>query len=322
MEGIPILNKDQEILRLEQIIRDGIEPNIPSSCINIHSIEISNNNFVLLIRIRKSWLSPHRISFKKSHKFYSRSTNGKYLLDIQELRSAFILSETLTEKIRNFREDRISKIISDEIPLPLYNEGKMILHLIPFSSFEPGKSYEIELITKKVTRFKPMFTSQWDNRYNLDGYLVYFLKQNGRRWATYTQLFRNGIIEAAEDFFLNKIEDKILPITSIEEQIINSINNYIEVFQIIEVDPPIFVFLTITGVRDYYYPTKEMKILGKETPIERDILNLPEIIIEKIEIVFEEIGKIMRPCFDSIWNSCGISKSPNYDENGEWKKTR
>jgi hypothetical protein len=30
------------------------------------------------------------------------------------------------------------------------------------------------------------------------------------------------------------------------------------------------------------------------------------------------VGVIMKPCFDAIWNACGISKSPNYNENGVW----
>lgn len=112
LEGILIPNVDQVILRLEQIIRDGIEPNIPASCINVQQIPLSNSNLVILIRVRKSWLAPHRISFKKWHRFYARSTNGKYLLDIQELRSTFILSETKTENIRNFRQKRVSLILS------------------------------------------------------------------------------------------------------------------------------------------------------------------------------------------------------------------
>ena len=76
LEGIEIINVDQEILRLDQIIRDGIEPNIPSSSINIQEIQLNNLKYAIIIRISKSWLNPHRVSFKSWDRFYSRSTNG------------------------------------------------------------------------------------------------------------------------------------------------------------------------------------------------------------------------------------------------------
>ena len=76
LKGIKIENVDQEILRLEQMIRDGIEPNIPSSSIITQPILLKNSNYALIIRVGRSWLAPHRISYKKSNRFYSRSTNG------------------------------------------------------------------------------------------------------------------------------------------------------------------------------------------------------------------------------------------------------
>jgi predicted HTH transcriptional regulator len=99
LDGLSIENPDQEILRLDNIIRDGIEPRIPSVTIS-PPINLSNSEVALVIRIPKSWSSPHRVTFKGHDKFYSRSSNGKYALDVGELRIAFNLSETITERIR------------------------------------------------------------------------------------------------------------------------------------------------------------------------------------------------------------------------------
>lgn len=89
LDGIEIDNVDQDILRLEQIIRDGIEPNIPSSALNITDIQLKNSKYILIIRINRSCINPHRVSFKAWDRFYTRSTNGKYRFDVQELRAAF-----------------------------------------------------------------------------------------------------------------------------------------------------------------------------------------------------------------------------------------
>lgn len=83
--GIDVTNAD--ITKLDSIIRDGIEARLPS--VAIQPVPLSNSKNVLIIRIAKSWLSPHRVTYKGHDKFYSRSTNGKYSLDVSELRIAY-----------------------------------------------------------------------------------------------------------------------------------------------------------------------------------------------------------------------------------------
>ena len=114
VEGLSIESVDREISRLGNMMRDGIEPRILS--VGIQPIPLKNSKVALVIRIPKSWISPHRVSYRGHDKFYSRSSNGKYPLDVAELRIAFNLSETITERIRDFRQDRISKIFANETP--------------------------------------------------------------------------------------------------------------------------------------------------------------------------------------------------------------
>ena len=49
--------------------------------------------------------------------------------------------------------------------------------------------------------------------------------------------------------------------------------------------------------------------------IDREILQLPEIIIESYDASAE---KVLKPCFDSIWNACGFPISLNYNDEGGW----
>ena len=132
--------------------------------------------------------------------------------------------------------------------------------------------------------------------------------------TTYVQLFRNGIIEATEDgLLLPEHNEKILPITTIEGDLIMSISSYLQIQKIIRVEPPILVFLTLAGVKDHYY--YDLRRGRRKYTIDRDTLQLPEVLIEDFNV---NVGEIMKPCFDAIWNACGISKSPNYNENGVW----
>jgi predicted HTH transcriptional regulator len=69
--GLEIGNVDREIQRLLNIIRDGIEPRIPS--VDIHPVPLSKTKTALVIRVQKSWISPHRVAFKGDHRFYIRN---------------------------------------------------------------------------------------------------------------------------------------------------------------------------------------------------------------------------------------------------------
>lgn len=154
-DGVPVeltglvgLNSDAEKLRLQAIIQSGLQPRIPTA--EIEAATLANGNKVLLIKIQRSWFSPHMVTFKGGSKFYSRHSNGKYQLDVAELRSAFLASETVSEKLAAFRTDRLSKILNDEIPVRIKESAKIIFHLLPLSSFSSG--YSVDLKVSPVCR--------------------------------------------------------------------------------------------------------------------------------------------------------------------------
>ncbi|MHA1285732.1 MAG: AlbA family DNA-binding domain-containing protein [Promethearchaeota archaeon] len=315
LQGLEIQNVDELKLRLEQLLRTGLEPPLPSSVYNIRSIDLSNGKKIIIFRISRSWLGPHRISFKNSHKFYSRHSSGKYLLDIQELRSLIILSETITEKIKYFKQERLSMIIEGETTLRFYNKEILILHLIPISSFSAGQHYDLNLIYQNNSLI-PLHSNSWNLRFNLDGLLA-FNKLNFREIPeiTYVQLFRNGIIEAAEDYLFqiaNTNGEKNLPLNEIEAEIIKKIPYYLNILRDLSINPPIFISLNLIGIKDFRYVTK---IPVEVYPVDRDLLILPDVILEDYN---DDLGKILKPCFDSMWNAIGFSGSPNYDRDGKW----
>ncbi len=314
LEGLSIENVDQEILRLENMIRDGIEPRILS--VGIQPITLKNSKIALVIRVPKSWISPHRVTYKGHDKFYSRSSNGKYPLDISELRVAFNLSETITERIRSFRLDRISNILANETPVPFYDNAKIVLHLIPIISFNPAQSYDISKIASTPTCMPPIYSGGWNHRHNLDGFLTHSDDQEGKSYS-YVQLFRNGIIEAVDGSMLEPEAGRALTIPSrlYEKELVNSLAQYLAILKAINVEPPIFVFLTLLGVKGYSMAVGERFPFARSHTIDRDVLLLPETIIESYEVNAE---KVLKPSFDAIWNACGFPRSFNYTEEGEW----
>ena len=315
LDGLDIENIGQEILRLENIIRNGIQPRLPSVVIS-PPIALDNSKVALIIRIPKSYISPHRVAYSGHDKFYSRSSNGKYPLDVGELRIAFNLSETITERIRNFRLDRVVKIYANETPVPFYENAKIVLHLIPIISFNPAQSYEISIITSRHEKLMPIYCSGWNHRYNLDGFLAYSGGREGKSHS-YVQLYRNGIIEAVEGLLLAPQGTLLIPSIAYERELISSLDDYLHILKTLEVEPPIFVFLSLLGVAGYSMSDSKSRFGAYDRHIiDREFLQLPEVVVENYDDAKAE--KILKPCFDSIWNACGFPRSFNYNDEGEW----
>lgn len=314
LAGMDLSNKDQEILRLESFIRDGIEPRIPP--VAIQPVQLTNSKTIILIRIQKSWLSPHRVKYAGEHRFYARGTNGKYELDVEELRTAFLFRDNINEKIKRFRENRIANLFANETPTPFDKTAKIALHLIPLVSFNPSTAFDIDIVKKKFDYIRPINGGSFNLRYNLEGFLIYTVSGSGSSYS-YTQVYRNGIIEAVDALELDT-KEKIIPSISYERTIIEALPNYLSALKCMDVQLPIVVFLTLLGVKGYSMATASF-FEPKSEMIDRDILQLPEALVETYNIKPE---LVLKPAFDVIWNSCGFAKSLNYDDKGEWKPER
>lgn len=233
LAGLEIANPDQEKLRLENMIRTGIQPRIPLVTIS-QPILLDNSKVALIIRVPKSWISPHRVI--SNDKFYSRNSSGKYTLDVGELNIAFNLSETITERIRNFRMDRIAKILANETPVPFYENAKIVLHLIPVISFSPAQSYDISQIASSPSKMPPIHSAGWNHRYNLDGFLTHADDQDGKAYS-YVQLYKNGIIEAVDSSMLYDEEGKrTIPSRLYEKELVESLSIYLSILKTINED--------------------------------------------------------------------------------------
>ena len=315
IEGISISDVDAEIRKYDNLIRDGIEPRIQ---VAIRPIPVNENKTILIMRINNSWTGPHRVKFQGHDKFYARNSAGKYALDTIELRTAFNLSSTLIDKIRNFKTERISALIADDTPIPFYEGGKIILHLIPLDAFSPNFRINFRSIADISILLKPIYSSGWNNRINLEGILTYSGGENSSH--SYVQLYRNGIIEAVEGLFLStkktmELKEKYIPSIAYERELLKSLPIFLKVLRDLNVNPPIFIFLTITGIKGFKMYVDPFKYFTSSYQIDKDVLLLPESLIETYDT---EPKEILKPMFDLIWNACGFNGSLNFDENGNW----
>ena len=303
--GLESIDADAEIRRLDNIIRDGIKPRIPG--VSLRAIPLRTSRHAIIIRIPMSWASPHMVTFKNDSKFYSRNSAGKYQLDVSELRAAFVLSETTTERIRNFRIERLSKIIAGETPVLLNETAKIILHIIPFGAFNPAARFDVSSLASDVGKLQPISALGCDTRHNFDGYLSF------KNQLAYLQVFRNGIIEAVDASIMEPEGSELtIPSLLFERKLLDALPRFLAIQRQLGVEPPLFIILSLLGVSGYTMGVNTSRL--DTYPIDRDALILPEIIVENFEC---NPSEVMRPIFDAIWNAAGWPRSMNYNENGE-----
>lgn len=315
-DGLDQINADAEILRLENIIRDCIDRRITG--IHIWPLNGFPKGPIIMLRIPKSWASPHMITFKGLSRFYSRNSAGKYQLDVTEIRSAFLLSETLPEKIRRFRDERLAKIIADETPVPLDPSPKMVLHLLPIAALDPTTRLDVIPLAQQTTKLSPIYAHGWSHRYNFDGFLTYSSYGDRSTCPTYLQIFRNGAIEAIEASILSEEwkKNKIIPSLLYERELISALERYLVILRDLGLEPPIFVMLSLLGVKGYLMGVDSLRFWSQpRDPIDRDALLLHDSIVEDYE---SKAADILRPAFDAVWQAAGWPRSMNYDENGKW----
>ena len=311
VSGLQISNVDGEILRLEGIIRTGIEPRIPG--LIIHPVPLRDKGVAIVIRVPKSFALPHVVKHGGAFKFYSRNSAGKYQLDVAELRSLFALSETTAERVRNFRMERLGRIVAGESPIQSNNNPKIVLHIVPAGAFGPAVRFDLSRIAYDAGATKPIGCGGWDHRYNFDGFLSHARDHKGT--FSYTQVFHHGSIEAVQAAYIEAAtQEHPIRIRAIENDIAKHLSRYMNTQKIMSVEPPLFIMLSLLGVAGYRLGGDNIWGAAGHA-IDRNDLIITEVMVEEFG---GDPYRVMRPIFDAIWNAGGHERDLNYDDGGEW----
>ena len=143
----------------------------------IHPVSLLTQGVAIVIRIPRSWAAPHVVDYQGHWRFYSRNSSGKYPLDIEQVRTSFALTETIGERIRNFRAERLERIVAGETPVLLEGHARTVLYIVSIGAFDPAVRFHVAgLANQQVSPYlAPINSSGWNLRHNFDGFLTYTL---------------------------------------------------------------------------------------------------------------------------------------------------
>jgi hypothetical protein len=301
--GLPGVNVDDEILRLEQMMRDGIRP--PIIGVRTVPVRLASGASALVMYIPKSWNPPHQVTYQKAFLFYGRNSNGKYRLDVDELRSIYTFSASAAERLKLFRIDRAAKIVAGDTPRPLPAGGKTVTHIVPLSAFASAQVVDLNRAWREHFDLIVALGGHGPTNFNLDG--LFASAQFATGWR-YAQLFRDGCIEIVDAFSDEANKRTWLPV-AFEKQIIQKLSQAKRLFQELEIAPPIVVMLTLLGMKGWKITTQS----EASDPLDRDPIFIPEIVLDSFDGVPQND---LKPLFDMVWNAGGAVGSPSYDNLG------
>jgi hypothetical protein len=309
---------DGELLRLEQIIRSGIEPVVHGLKLRPVPLQIKGGS-ALVIEIPLGLFGIHMLRNRGA--FVKRTSAGKMEMDFGEIRAAFVGGETALTKLDEFRQQRIGRLKVGDGVVPLSHRAILSIHLLPLQAFGPGYQPDLKKITHTEAGQKLLIPRKsvwgWRSHFTYHGFLQ-FCSAGSRdgKPTMYANLFRNASIEVVDSDIINSFAENSVAGVQVEIALFQMTQNLLRLFDELEVLPPYYVLPCLLNVKgrkfikiDYHgFP-------NEERPFEIDDVILPDALIDDPARPLEQI---FRPLIDILWNTCGWSGSPNYDAEGNY----
>ena len=309
--GVSDIDPDAEIQRIEQIMRSGLDP--PIFGIRTKAIHLASGKYVILIRIPRSFNPPHRVSAKGLNRFYVRHSAGVHEPGIEELRMLFNQSASALKDARGFRDERLALISQGQAPRPLCENGRFVLHIVPVGAFSGMIHLDVEEIFDQQDYFRPIGSMGRTSAFNFEGFINHRGDDRG-----YTQVFRNGALEAVETEIVlsDSHGSRWIPGLDLENDVFEVLSPYLEGLRAIGVPPPLFLMITLESVKDSIYRVDE-GIYRTIQRLPKDLLRLPECWLEDYGTDVNH-HRVVRPAFDALWNAIGRVGSQWFNEDGLW----
>lgn len=315
-------NPDETARRLADFLMNGVEPRMPG--VQVCSVPVTvgaNTGHAFVVRVPQSWAGPHRV--KTNYKFYLREGSRKRELDIPEIRGLFLRSDSQAQKLRDFRTERLGKILSGNTPCRLAEGSVWVLHLFPTQAALRVGSVD-PLPYLNYERGIPCLGAPNGgiHRVNLDGALG-FRNQNGEG-AThgYTQLFRDGFVEAV--YVVTQREGagelRILHGATFEQQAAEFLRQIRLELEHAGFHSECSVMMSLLEANrvELGFNRFNFNLDVTQGYFDRATVVLPDVLV----LPAADPYIALKPMFDLAWQAAGMSGSINYNAAGQWHPRR
>lgn len=321
--GVGDVNEDRNVLEWQQRIGQCIEPRLIGHRIRFIG-GFQDDARVMLVYIPKSLFSPHWVNYAGKREFRVRHDRGNQLMDIGEIRHAFVEARQLPERIEEYRRLRASQVLANEAPIALLEGMTVMIHFMPLSSYGADAPL-IELVgMNRRQQVRCIGVDSYINRLNFDGRLFHG-GHSDEYSRVYAQFYRDGKVEmvmseakSKADARAERADTPYIRSSWFEMETIRSVQEVLGLLTQLGAKPPIYAGLTLMRVKGWVMarPHSNSFDMRDIPPIDRDVLFTPLVTADDLAV---DAGRLMKPAFDAIWQASGLAESPYYDDEGNWK---
>ncbi len=261
--GITGISADATKLWIHELLNTSIEERVTG--VIIRDIQLSSGGFALVIRVPKSWNSPHVVRHRNHWRFYARNSAGVYAMNVTDLRTAFLLSDTLGEKLRAFREERVSEILKnnpdveakrdwvDNKPSTSISQRQSLLtvHLQPFDSVKSGFVVDVAQERRGEAGVLQLCSDAYGDtqvRLNFDGL-------NASHNRSYIQVYRSSATEEVDFEELtseidgNRFDVECIGATELDRAIFKAVGRRLLLLKRLGVSSPVLISVSLLNVQ-------------------------------------------------------------------------
>lgn len=304
---------DKLRLQLEAILHNHVDPTLP--LVEFRDIATERGR-VFVVAVRRSWRAPHMITYPRKE-FWVRATAGALEMSVDALRSSFLGSLGLEERLLEFRSQRLARLLAADGPAEIKAGPMCVVHIVPYDSLTSRPRIEAERLSAAKGHFLADSVNDW--RFNFDGFLVTAPISGTSKVISYTQLLRDGSIERVETVMLGGEEpQQWVPGAAVEQTVVRSIKQSFAALSQLAIAPPVFVLVSLLRVHGLCLanPAESLDC----HPIDRPDLVVPSLVAESISADTASIALLAKPALNTLWQASGFPASPYF--NGDvWRFT-
>jgi hypothetical protein len=215
------------------------------------------------------------------------------------------------------RNERIKAICNNNTPLPFVPGAKIVVHLVPQDSLILNTKYGMDKLADAAKGILPILQGADKREPTLEGYVSYSLWDN-QISDSYVMLYSNGMLEAAAVLHIssNVIETPMcanaVVIPLYERALKNTLPKYLAALKALGVKVPIYLFLTLTGVKGTALWYQHLSVFRAKR-ISEDSVPIDPQTIERYDDQ-EYLLDVLRKCFDDVANAWGYLRSSTFSE--------
>jgi hypothetical protein len=235
--------------------------------------------------------------------------------------------KSILSDFRRFHRDRVAKISAGSVPVPLQDDGLLILHVLPLSAVGATSPIPSENLFRTPDRFPPLGRSRPQHARVDQSGLLTGAHTDGldKPQGAYVHVSRAGVVEAVAAS-LGVGSAKNIELRRISEYLVTHVRIYAAGLNASGVAPPYAVFVSLAGVKNMrLVETLLPNAFPEDLPAVRlrdDVVEFDDVILELVPGDADGNAEALRPLLNHLAHAGGLAMSPYFDADGTYSLKR